>query len=80
MLGDNSPISGDARTWHEPVHLPAEMLDVEAGRVPGAVHARQGILRLLAGRLPPVLQDLGQDNPVLNPGIIPNFGDMRSIH
>jgi signal peptidase I len=72
-LGDNTVISKDARYWTEPVKLPAEDLDVGAGRVPG---------RFLLGKAffvywPAGYRPLG--SPGL-PGLIPNFGDMRFIH
>ena len=70
VLGDNSLISGDARYWNVPIHLPADRLDVEAGRVPG---------RFLLGRAFFVYWPAGfRPGPGL-PGIAPDFGDMRFI-
>jgi signal peptidase I len=73
VLGDNTVISKDARYWTDPIKLPAEDLDVGAGRVPG---------RFLLGKAffvywPAGYRPLG--SPSL-PGLIPNFGDMRFIH
>jgi signal peptidase I len=73
VLGDNTVISKDARYWTEPIKLPAEDLDVAAGRVPG---------RFMLGKAffvywPAGYRPLG--SPSL-PGLIPNFGDMRFIH
>ncbi len=35
VMGDNSPVSADARYWKIPIKLPADNLDLQAGRVPG---------------------------------------------
>ena len=69
VLGDNSLISGDARYWHVPIHLPADRLDVEAARVPG---------RFMLGRAFFVYWPAGF-RPGIPIGIAPNFGDMRYI-
>ena len=73
MLGDNTVISKDARFWTEPVRLPGEDLDVEAGRVPG---------RFLLGKAffvywPAGFRPFGS---AALPGVVPNFGAMRFIH
>jgi signal peptidase I len=73
VLGDNTVISKDARYWTDPVKLPAEDLDIPAGRVPG---------RFLLGKAFFVYWPAGYrpfGSPGL-PGLIPNFGDMRFIH
>ena len=72
VMGDNSLISGDARYWSDPIRLPAEQLDVEAGRVPG---------RFMLGKAFFVYWPAGY-RPINSsaPGLIPNFGDMRFIH
>ena len=70
-MGDNSPISGDARYWTDPIHLPAEQLDVEAGRVPG---------RFLLGKAFFVYWPAGYRPIDAAPALVPNFGDMRIIH
>ena len=80
VLGDNSRISGDARMWADPVHLPAEMLDVEAGRVPEQFMLGKAFFVYWPAGYRPFSKSFGQNNPALNPGIVPNFGDMRSIH
>jgi signal peptidase I len=69
VLGDNSLISGDARYWHVPIHLPADRLDVAAARVPG---------RFMLGRAFFVYWPAGF-RPGIPVGIAPNFGDMRFI-
>ena len=73
VLGDNTVISKDARYWTQPVRLPGEDLDVEAGRVPG---------RFLLGKAffvywPAGFRPFGSAEL---PGVIPNFGGMRFIH
>jgi signal peptidase I len=70
-MGDNSILSYDARCWPTGVHLPAEDLDVDAGRVPG---------RFLLGKAFYVYWPAGYlANPSL-PAFVPNFGAMRFIH
>jgi signal peptidase I len=73
VLGDNTVISKDARYWTDPVRLPAEDLDVQAGRVPE---------RFMLGKAffvywPAGYRPFGSSTL---PGIIPNFGAMRFIH
>jgi signal peptidase I len=81
VLGDNSPISGDARMWTEPVHLPAEMLDAEAGRVPAEFMLGKAFFVYWPAGFRPFSKTIGIRYPILpNPGIVPDFGDMRSIH
>jgi len=70
VLGDNSPISGDARYWNEPINLPSESLFVEPGRVPE---------RFMLGKAFFVYWPAGYR--LLNTiSLIPNFGQMRFIH
>lgn len=72
VLGDNSPISWDARYWSDPVSLPAEDLPlVEAGRVPQ---------RFLLGRAFFVYWPAGYAFLQGSPALVPNFGEMRFIH
>src|SRR5687768_2854613 len=71
VLGDNSPLSGDARTWHAPINLPDEDLDVLDGRVPG---------RFLIGKAFFVYWPAGYRPVQSAPALVPNFGDMRFIH
>jgi signal peptidase I len=71
VLGDNSPISGDARYWTEPINLPNEDLVVGAGRVPG---------RFLLGKAFFVYWPTGFRPFDTAPALVPNFGDMRLIH
>ncbi|MGF1633532.1 MAG: signal peptidase I [Phycisphaerae bacterium] len=71
VAGDNSPISGDARMWTDPVNLPAEGLFAEAGRVPG---------RFLLGRAFFVYWPAGYRIRNSPPSLVPNFGQMRFIH
>jgi signal peptidase I len=73
VLGDNSILSGDARGWTAPVDLRAgEDLYVESGRVPE---------RFLLGKAFFVYWPAGY-RPISDkaPGLVPNFGEMRSIH
>ncbi|HEV8379366.1 MAG TPA: S26 family signal peptidase [Tepidisphaeraceae bacterium] len=73
VLGDNSILSGDARSWVENVDLAlGEDLEVEGGRVPE---------RFLLGRAFFVYWPAGYRpfSPGM-PGLIPNFGEMRFIH
>jgi hypothetical protein len=69
--GDNSPISGDGRYWRDPIHLPREGLEVEAGRVPD---------RFLLGKAFFVYWPAGFRPLDSAPAVVPNFGDMRFIH
>lgn len=71
VLGDNSPLSLDARFWDDPVRLPWESLEVADGRVPE---------RFLLGKAFYVYWPAGYRLPFFNLGIRPNFGDMRMIH
>jgi len=81
VLGDNSPISGDARMWTEPVHLPAEMLDVEPGRVPAEFMLGKAFFVYWPAGFRPFSKTIDRKYTLLpNPGIIPDFGQMRSIH
>jgi len=71
VCGDNSPLSGDARTWGSSISLPAEDLYVDAGRVPR---------RFMLGKAFFVYWPSGY-KPFRNaPAITPNFGEMRFIH
>jgi hypothetical protein len=71
VMGDNSILSFDARCWGTAVHLPAEKLDAEAGRVPA---------RFLLGKAFYVYWPAGfLPYPGL-PAFVPNFGAMRFIH
>ena len=49
VMGDNSLISADARYWDHDIKIPSEDLDVKSGRRAGAIHAGQGVFRVLAG-------------------------------
>jgi signal peptidase I len=71
VLGDNSPISGDARYWGDPIDLPNEKLIVDSGRVPG---------RFLLGKAFFVYWPTGFRPIDEAPALVPNFGDMRLIH
>ena len=51
VLGDNSMISGDARTWGDPINLPGEALDVPSGIVPGRFLLGKAFF-VLAGGIP----------------------------
>ena len=79
-MGDNSAVSWDARCWgwdgHGQratvgVHLPAEGLEVDPGRVPG---------RFLLGKAFYVYWPAGTRATGWLPGIIPDFQGMRLIH
>ncbi len=72
VLGDNSPISGDARFWRHDINLPAENLFVEAGRVPDRFLLGKAFFVYWPAGFRP-LSDTG-------PSLVPNFGDMRFIH
>jgi hypothetical protein len=69
VLGDNSPMSGDARFWTQTIDLPDESLRAAGGRVPE---------RLMLGRAFFVYWPAGF-RPAGLPGLIPNFGEMRFI-
>jgi signal peptidase I len=71
VCGDNSPISGDARFWDDPIDLPRESLRAEPGRVPG---------RFLLGKAFFVYWPAGFKPTRASPAIVPNFGAMRFIH
>ena len=71
VLGDNTVISKDARYWTDPIKLPAEDLDVGAGRVPG---------RFMLGKAFFVYWPAGHRPAPGLPGLVTNFGDMRFIH
>jgi len=74
VLGDNSFISGDARTWRSrdiDIDLPDENLFVEAGRVPR---------RFMLGKAFFVYWPAGYRPWKSGPGLVPNFGEMRFIH
>ena len=70
-MGDNSQLSYDARCWPEGIHLPAEALDVSAGRVPG---------RFLLGKAFYVYWPAGHRPADWLPSFIPDFQGMRLIH
>ncbi|HEX8910854.1 MAG TPA: hypothetical protein VF796_00745, partial [Humisphaera sp.] len=71
-LGDNSPISGDARTWPPvDIALPGEDLYVEAGRVPGRFLLGKAFFVYWPAGHRPYNDDMW--------GIVPNFGEMRVI-
>ena len=73
VLGDNSVLSGDARSWTSDVDLRrGEDLYIEAGRIPE---------RFLLGRAFFVYWPAGY-RPLYEsaPGLVPNFGEMRFIH
>ncbi len=69
-MGDNSQLSWDARCWYDGVHLPAERLDVQAGRVPG---------RFLLGKAFYVYWPAGYKAADWLPSFVPNFQGMRLI-
>jgi len=71
VCGDNSPISGDARYWTEPVNLDNEDLHVDAGRVPA---------RFMLGKAFFVYWPAGFRPIDSAPALAPNFGQMRFIH
>lgn len=71
VLGDNSPISLDARHWYDNISLPHEDLMVESGRVPD---------RFMLGRAFFVYWPAGYPLFGNAPAIVPNFGEMRFIH
>ena len=71
VMGDNSILSYDARCWPTGVHLPAEELDVDAGRVPA---------RFMLGKAFYVYWPAGYLAYPGLPAFVPNFGAMRFIH
>jgi signal peptidase I len=73
VMGDNSAISRDARYWDAAINLPHEGLDMAEGRVPE---------QFLLGKAVFVYWPAGFRMNLYwgNPGIIPDFGDMRWIH
>jgi signal peptidase I len=72
VLGDNSILSGDARTWENAVDLRAtEDLYAESGRVPE---------RFMLGKAFFVYWPAGFRPFANSPGVVPNFGQMRFIH
>ncbi len=71
VLGDNSPISLDARAWFSNISLPHEDLMVEPGRVPD---------RFMLGKAFFVYWPAGYPLIGKAPSIVPNFGEMRFIH
>jgi signal peptidase I len=71
VLGDNSPISGDARYFTDPINLPNESLFAQSGVVPG---------RFLLGKAFFVYWPTGFRPFDSAPALVPNFGDMRLIH
>ena len=71
VMGDNSILSYDARCWGTGVHLPAEGLDVDAGRVPA---------RFMLGKAFYVYWPAGYLAYPALPAFVPNFGAMRFIH
>ena len=70
VLGDNSPLSADARFWLDDIALPDEDLFVEPGRVPE---------RFLLGKALVVYWPAGHRPTTSTPPIIPNFKDIRII-
>ncbi len=81
VLGDNSPISGDARMWTGPVELPGEDLFVPAGRVPRRFLLGKAFFVYWPAGHRPFSKRTALENPSLpNWSLIPNFGDMRFIH
>lgn len=72
VLGDNSGMSGDARTWSQPVqHVATEDLLAPPGRVPE---------RFMLGKAFFVYWPAGYHPFPSAPGLVPNFGEMRFIH
>ena len=71
VLGDNSQVSLDARYWRDPISLPHEALDVEAGRVPR---------RFMLGKAFFVYWPAGYRPTEMAPALVPDFGDMRFIY
>ena len=72
VLGDNSPLSGDARIWNLDINLQADNLHVPPGRVPA---------RFMLGRAFFVYWPAGfrPGSSTIMPALAPNFGDMRFI-
>jgi signal peptidase I len=71
VLGDNSPISGDARFWADPVKLPQEDIDIEGGRVPE---------QFMLGKAFFVYWPAGYPVKMTSINGVPDFGEMRFIH
>ena len=71
VLGDNSPISGDARYWGDPVNLPQENLFTQGGRVPG---------QFMLGKAFFVYWPAGYPIKMTSINGVPDFGEMRFIH
>lgn len=72
VMGDNSILSSDARVWRDPINLPDEDLQIEAGRVPGRFMLGKAFFVYWPAGYRPFGTEL--------PGLVPNFGDMRFIH
>ena len=70
VMGDNSPMSYDARFWWEPVDLKDEDLHAEAGRVPE---------RFMLGKAFFVYWPAGFRPAKGAPALVPNVGQMRFI-
>ena len=70
VMGDNSPMSYDARFWWEPVDLKDEDLHAEAGRVPE---------RFMLGKAFFVYWPAGFRPAKGAPALVPNIGQMRFI-
>lgn len=70
VMGDNSPMSYDARFWWEPVDLRDENLHADAGRVPD---------RFMLGKAFFVYWPAGFRPAKGTPALIPNIGQMRFI-
>jgi hypothetical protein len=77
VMGDNSPISGDARMWENGVSLPAEMIDCDSGRVPEQFMLGKAFFVYWPAGYRPFSK---KQNTLPNWGIVPNFAEMRSIH
>jgi hypothetical protein len=70
VLGDNSPLSADARFWLDDIDLPDENLYAAAGRVPK---------RFLLGQALVVYWPAGKRPMKSLPPVLPSFRDMRFI-
>ena len=57
-----------------------EMLDVKAGRVPAQFMLGKAFFVYWPAGYRPFSKTFDMKYPVPNPGLIPDFGDMRSIH
>ncbi|HVT89279.1 MAG TPA: signal peptidase I [Tepidisphaeraceae bacterium] len=71
VMGDNSYVSLDARYWRDPIDLPHEELQVQAGRVPR---------RFMLGKAFFVYWPAGFRPIDSAPALVPDVGDMRFIH